>query len=154
MSAQYFGRLYTPGGRKSVKTGFCILRRKTAIRSSNRRTQSKFLHQSAEANTLTFTIMILIEIENTNTGTKLQVPEQYTYINESFERSVDDFTWDEWTEPVSTTSADIGEYNKPGHCLFGVWEMLCQADPWAQAISAVCEDCGSQENVAIRLVKE
>ena len=60
--------------------------------------------------------MILIEIENKNTGAKLQVPGRYTFIKETFEKSVENYTWEEWTAPAETTAANVREdFNTETH---------------------------------------
>lgn len=41
---------------------------------------------------LIFLDMILIEVENKNTGAKLRIPQQYTFIEETFEKSVEEYT--------------------------------------------------------------
>ena len=97
--------------------------------------------------------MILIEIENKNTGAKLQVPQRYTFIEETFEKSVENYTWEEWTSPAETTAADVREdFNTESHCLYETWEILQQSPLWNQAIAAIRQD-GSEDEILIRLLK-
>ena len=97
--------------------------------------------------------MILIEIENKNTGAKLQVPGRYTFIEETFEKRVENYMWEEWTAPAETTEADIREdFNTESHCLYETWEMLQQSPLWDQAIAAIRQD-GSKDEIMIRLLK-
>ena len=97
--------------------------------------------------------MILIEIENKSTGAKLQVPGRYTFIGETFEKSVENYTWEEWTAPAETTAANVREdFNTESHCLYETWEMLQQSPLWDGAIAAIRQD-GSENDIMIRLLK-
>jgi len=97
--------------------------------------------------------MILIEVENKNTGAALHIPQRYTFIEETFEKSVEEYTWKEWTAPAETTAASIREeFNEKNHCLYETWEALCQSSPWDRAIAAVKQD-GSKDEIMIRLLK-
>jgi len=97
--------------------------------------------------------MILIEVENKNTGAALRIPQRYTFIEETFEKSVEEYTWEEWRAPASATAASIREeFNGKSHCLYGTWEALCQSSPWNRAIAAVKQG-GSENDIMIRLLK-
>ena len=98
--------------------------------------------------------MILIEVENKNTGAKLRIPQQYTFIEETFEKSVEEYTWEQWTAPASTTASSIREeFNGKNHCLYGTWETFCQSSWWDRAITAVKQG-GSKDETMIRLLKK
>lgn len=99
--------------------------------------------------------MIYIEIENTVTGAILRIPDTFMYVRETFENSVDDVSWKEWTCPVETTAADIRDWRDREHFLYGEWESLAQDNPWGSAIRDVMkkERFGSsvdKEKVIIR----
>lgn len=103
---------------------------------------------------LIFLDMILIEVENKNTGAKLRIPQQYTFIEETFEKSVEEYTWEQWTAPASTTASSIREeFNGKNHCLYGTWETFCQSSWWDRAITAVKQG-GSKDETMIRLLKK
>lgn len=84
--------------------------------------------------------MIYIEIENTKTGATLRIPDTFFYVEETFENSVEDVTWEDWTRPVEMKLDDLEPNALPNHFLFGAWEVLAQNNSWGTAITTVMKE--------------